>query len=829
MSRSILKQTSSNVPRMLPTRSTLSSGSLTESQEKKGFYEAGFGLVNPDSEYTNAYPGFEYIPTTVSPIFPKQSFEAPIKINNNGPMGLSDRASEYLDLIGNENFIDELVNRQDGISVFNEMLETIKSDPFNHQYKGITFDPKDYEVFNQIKSTGAGSFVEAALGPEAYANLTKIAKSNNYNENLLNALTEQARSQPGVAKILENKELSDIEKLSLVAQETGNYVKNNMALLGTVEQNGKLKPGLETSDAISIVFGKGSNEHFNGENGIFKSLQEPDYKDTRTAYFDISDPNSAGAALAKSLGVDINSSNPYSGAVITKDGVKFITGSELPSTDQYKKELDKIIKPNGQDQWANPSDSTSTNPEEHKPFADLLASESRQLSTENQGEKNKSSEKLENTYASLILKKFESGQDESLAEKLKPENGSIADYLDGITKTFNETQKTGFNINGRDPKDTLGKMSGLGKEVDKIISEFSGKGYTAGEIALLTAAGITNPDQMSPEQKKIFADYRAAENLEGRNTYAWYENKLNDYVQSGILPEYILKHKDAAERIININRNDGSMDNMNAYNLLSSVATLGHILENPETAYINGSGTYVRATGADDRDHNGAFGLNSGNRYNRGAPEAALSLFRFGDVGNLTIYTGNGMTDIECANRLNRTMRVHNGPYQVGARGELANVNDQNEVRGLGIIQISEEGHGNTNGNYGVAGGFDKSDSPRFKIYADLVKGTSFVLNCVACSNAGGNNSYAQTVIDNMSEHLQTHQKLYAFGAENPTPPGEDNKFLLPGVLAVALDTNSNRMIVGQGQKEISEESRLILTRYRMNDYGILVPIIGEA
>jgi len=825
MSRGIQKQNLFNFATML-SKSIVASGWLTKSkeEEKKRFYDFNFGAT-AHSETSNN-PISEYIPTIISPIFPTQSSEDPIKTNNNGPMELSDRASEYLDLIGNENFIDELVNRQDGISVFNEMLETIKSDPFNHQYKGITFDPKDYEVFNQIKSTGAGSFVEAALGPEADANLTKIAKSNNYNENLLNALTEQARSQPGVAKILENKELSDIEKLSLVAQETGNYVKNNMALLGTVEQNGKLKPGLETSDAISIVFGKGSNEHFNGENGIFKSLQEPDYKNTRTAYFDISDPNSAGAALAKSLGVDINSSNPYSGAVITKDGVKFITGSELPSSDQYKKELDKIIKPNGQDQWANPSDSTSTNPEEHKPFADLLASESRQLSTESQGEKNKSSEKLENTYASLILKKFESGKDESLTEKLKPENGSISDYLDGITKTFNETQKTGFNINGRDPKDTIGKMSGLDAETTQKISEnFSGKGYTAGEIALLTAAGITNPDQMSPEQKKIFADYRAAENLEGKNTYAWYDNKVKEYVQIGLLPEYILKHKDAAERIININRNDGSMDNINAFNLLSSVATLGHILENPETAYINGSGTYVRAASADNRDHNGAFGLNSGNRYNRGAPEAALSLFRFGDVGNLTIYTGNGMTDVEFANRLNRTLRVHNGPYQVGARGELANVNDQNEVRGLGVIQISEEGHGDTYGNYGVAGGFDRSDSSRFKIYAGLVKGPSFVLNCVACSNAGGNNSYAQTVIKNMSEHLQTHQKLYAFGAENKTPPGEDNIFLLPGVLAIALDTNSNRMIVGQGQKEISEKSRLVLTEYRMNEYGILVPI----
>jgi hypothetical protein len=309
--------------------------------------------------------------------------------------------------------------------------------------------------------------------------------------------------------------------------------------------------------------------------------------------------------------------------------------------------------------------------------------------------------------------------------------------------------------------------------------------------------------------------------MSGKNSFSWYEQKLNEYVQKGILPDYVLKHKSMAEQIMNIKKNDGSTDNMSAFNILGSVASIAHILENPKTAYEDGEGMYVRSTIADSKDNNGAFGMNSGNHYMRGNEESAFSLLAFGKIGNISIYSGNGMTDKEFTGRVNRLLRVNDGNYLINDNRSLVSNNDNERVRGLGLKHVSEEGHGNQSGNHGVIGSLDSSDTWRFKVYASLVRGDVFSLNCVACSNLGGNNSYGHVVLNEMAKDLGKHVRLYALGAEVPTPPQLDRLLHLNGHIAPALCTNSDRLVVNQGQRETSSDDMLVLSNYSRDSYNI--------
>ena len=421
-------------------------------------------------------------------------------------------------------------------------------------------------------------------------------------------------------------------------------------------------------------------------------------------------------------------------------------------------------------------------------------------------------EKLADIYAKVILHQINSGEDISINDSANMVSGSLASLATQTEIIFTNAQKSRLKINSNDFNQVFGKFSGLSTDmIDELLKNLE-KNYTTRELGVLLQAGKTNVNQLSDNDLFVMSLFNKYQKIDGKNNKNLYEADMKDLHEKGVLVNYLydtmpgsnMTYKQAAESIMNIPADSrGFFDGATGLNAIASVNTIAQILKDPENAFMNSEGFYARLTIADKKDHNGAFGLNTGNHYVRGNEEAAMTLLSNGKLGNITIYGGNGMTDNEFELRLRRLIMT--GTQLDGNRGQLNAITTNSNVRGLGLKHVSEEGHGNQRGNHGVVGSLDSGDHRRFKTYADLVKGDIFTLNCVACSNMGGNHSYGHTVLNEMAKHLPQNVRLYATGAEIPTPPKNDRLAHFKGHLAPGLMTNSDRLIAMQGQLAVNE------------------------
>lgn len=736
--------------------------------------------------------------------------------------GFSDKEIKLLEpLLENRDF-QRLIENNPGLA--REMLETIKSDPFNTNSGKSNFEKDNYEVLSELKSTGIESVLHAGLGDSLHDSLKSFSTQNDFNSKLYNSFLDQAMSNPEVQKILNDSSLNDRQKLQGVITNASDFVKNGMAQLGAIEVDGKLvSPGEDSTQAKLIVFGDADARNKFYEAGGAHDQAKKQNPNLTIAFMELGD-NENNNALAKSLGINTEniSSGDFNAAFITKKGYDPSDPAEF-----------KLNANNLQDSLKQFSEGLNDDDtgglltkEQTKDLDALRNNDAKSLSINSTDSKD--SDKVADLYSKMVLKKIVEGEDTSLDNALSLGSGSLASLATNVERKFNSAEKSGLNINANDTSEVLGKFSGLESDkISKLKSDLGGE-FDARTLGVLLQAGKTDSSQLDANDRDVLKLFDKYQGISGRNTEALYESDMKELHDKGILVDYLydkvpgssMTYKEAAESIMNIPSDSrGFFDGATGLNAIASVNTIAQILKDPENAFKEGEGFYARLTIADAKDHNGAFGLNTGNRYVRGNEEATMSLLSEGKIGNVTIYGGNGMTDDEFEKRVKRLMFT--GTELSGENGQLSAVADNSSVRGLGLKHVSEEGHGNTSGNHGVSGSMDSSDKHRFETYASLVKGDSFSLNCVACSNLGGNNSYGHVVLNEMAKHLGGNVRLYATGAEIPTPPRSDRITHFKGHIAPGLMTNSDRLIVMQGKQDVSDADMVKLSNAYRDEYNI--------
>lgn len=742
---------------------------------------------------------------------------------------LKSRLDELKDILKDTGFSDEDINLLKNVlenpdfqrliennpGLAREMLESIKSDPFNDTEK-VTFKKDNYELFAKLERTGIDSIIKGGLGDSLYNSLESFANQNDFNSQLYKSFLDQALASPEVQKILSDDSLNDREKLQGVIQNTSNFIKSGMENFGVLETNEKLvSPG----EPRLIVFGdtNARNEFFK-EGGAYDQAKAQN-PNLQIAFMELGSGNNN--ALAQSLGIDTNSisKGDFNAAFITQQGYNPNNPGQFKLNSAN---LQESLKKYSEDQ----NSKTSLSSELTKDWNTLKNNEVKALNINSSDSKD--NDVFADLYAKIVLKEVLAGKDTSLKDGLDLGKGTLAGIAAAAAKIFDTAKKSGLSLNANDVTQVLGKFSGLDQsKIAQLKADLGGK-YDARTLGVLLQAGKTSSADLNDNDHHLLKLFSKYQGIAGKNNEALYKKDMKDLFDRDILVNYLydkmpgsdITYKEAAEKIMNIPSDTrGFFDGATALNAIASVNTIAQILKDPLNAFKNGEGFYARLTIADAKDHIGAFGLNTGNRYVRGNEEATMSLLSQGKLGNVTIYGGNGMTDDEFEKRLKRLL--HTGTQLSGSKGELLAVADNSTVRGLGLKHVSEEGHGNTSGNHGVAGSLDSSDKHRFKTYASLVKGDSFTLNCVACSNMGGGNSYGHVVLNEMAKHLGKNVRLYATGAEVPTPPQRDRVAHFKGHIAPGLMTNSDRIIFMQGLKEVSDTDMIKLSNTYRDEYNI--------
>ena len=131
-----------------------------------------------------------------------------------------------------------------------EMLETIKSDPFNDLAgKKVDFKKDNYDIFSKQESTSIESTIKAGLGDGLFGSLENFSKQNNFNSKLYGNLLEQALANPEIKNLLNDESISGREKLQKLQTMTADFVKNGMVEFGAIEVDGKLR----TSGANTVT------------------------------------------------------------------------------------------------------------------------------------------------------------------------------------------------------------------------------------------------------------------------------------------------------------------------------------------------------------------------------------------------------------------------------------------------------------------------------------------------------------------------------------------------------------------------------------------------
>jgi hypothetical protein len=712
-----------------------------------------------------------------------------------------------------------------------EMLETIKSDPFNNLTgKKPEFKKDNYDVFSKQESTSIESTIKAALGDGLFGSLDNFAKQNNFNSKLYGNLLEQVLANPEIKNLLSDESLSGREKLQKLQTMTADFVKNGMVEFGAIEVDGKLRTsGANIDEAKVFVFGDAeAKSKFYEKGGQYDQAKEqnPHFK---FAFIEL-DGNKNSLELAKSLGIDGDkiSKGEFNAALISAKGYDPSNPGELLlKGDNFLNslsDLNKALKESSKDGWGNPLSKDLT-----KDLDALANGQAKSLNIDSSDSKDNN--KFADLYANTILKQITNGENHSLSEGLNLGSGSLADIASNAVSKFDKAEKSGLKLDSNNLTDVLGKFSGLeSNQISQLKQDLGGSGIdlNARSTAVLLQGGKTDAKDITANDKLVMSMFDKYQGIAGRNTESLYNSDMKELHSKGVLVDYLydkmpgssMTYREAAESIMNIPKDTkGFFDGATGLNAIGSVNTIAQILKDPENAFKDGNGFYARLTIADAKDHNGAFGLNSGNHYVRGNEEAAMSLLSGSKIGNITIYAGNGMTDDEFTKRIQRL--INTDTKIDGDRGQLAALSENSSVRGLGLKHVSEEGHGNPNGNHGVSGSMDSGDKDRFQIYSSLVKGDSFSLNCVACSNLRGENSYGHAVLNGMAEHLAKNVRLYATGAEIDTPPGKDRVTHFKGHIAPGLMTNSDRLIVMQGKQEVNDADLIQLSNAYLDKYNI--------
>lgn len=740
----------------------------------------------------------------------------------------------FIDLMNNDEFVDRLRNNDPAAR---EMLETIKSDPFKFDevMKQNNFDKDNYEVFSGMESTGMQNVVKAGLDDESYKALNDFANSTantGVNSALMETLVDEALSNPKLKEILENTEMGGREKLQAIQKESAKFVKENMQAFGLTEDKEGVLRTTEAGKENLYIFGDAAAKEKLAD-GLLDKIKEG--HDNRNVIFiqthDV-DGNKLSNAENLARGFDVTLDDLREGdmsvAVVNNTGYDPMSPSNklIDSTDgsDLVDTLEQIKNESQSDEdWGNAVPKN----EAYERLKAIDVDKYEGLSIDSTGEK---ADGFADQYAELVIKDILEGKDKTLEDSLEVSSDSLAAIADGIDIKLDKVEKSGFKMSN-DFQDAIGKFAGMD---DAKVSELSSElgSFGTKKAGMLLQVGKTDKADLTDNDQYLLDLYDKFENIQGKNTKDLYESTLDDLQGRGIVVDYLDEefkdgqtYREVAEDIMNMPGGEARafFDGATALNMIGSVNTIAQILHDGDRAFENGEGFYGRLTIADSKDHNGAFGLNTGNRYVRGNEEAVMSLMSGGKIGNITLYAGDGrngkaIDDDEFTKRMNRLMRKGT-EYQ--SNGNLANTNDGGEVRGLGLKHMSEEGHGNTRGNHGIVGSMDSGDKDRFATYASLVKGDSFSLNCVACSNMGGGDSYGKNVLEGMSQHLGKHVRLYGTGAEVPTPPRDDGASVFGGHFAPWLKTNSDRLVMAQGKQDIDAQTKMHLNNVYHDEYGI--------
>lgn len=412
----------------------------------------------------------------------------------------------------------------------------------------------------------------------------------------------------------------------------------------------------------------------------------------------------------------------------------------------------------------------------------------------------------------------------SRSEDISPgADHAISNYLNKVEDiSINNGKASKESIKyGSDFGWSLGYLSGLDKStVSELESTFKNLGFGSSLSTLAITAGIRDASDITDAHKTIFADFSKQGNERG-NAFEKYRSLLDKYMEQGIISKELAPYISKAEEIGNYSKS--MTRSVGAFALLGSTVTMAKILKDPETAYNNGRGISVGSAIDQKKDHNGAFFGGSARGDYEGARALLGSLGDNTDIGHIEIYLGKGMTDTEFFKRID-TLNSQASSYSIGNNGSLTAQNGDTSDARAPWISLRQEGHGNPNGSYGVSGAFDKSDGAKLAKFGEKVYGSSFVLNCVACSNMKGSNSYGEWAANTISSEAAKNTQIFSHGAGVDTPLYKTHAFLGPGGIAQSLvGVAAPRIATTQGKTEITSEEKESMSTWGVDQQGLIV------
>jgi hypothetical protein len=408
---------------------------------------------------------------------------------------------------------------------------------------------------------------------------------------------------------------------------------------------------------------------------------------------------------------------------------------------------------------------------------------------------------------------------------LAGEEHAVANYLDKVINLETDSQraeKKSINYNSQDPNWALGYMSGLDnstvRELDTKMKEL---GFNSNALSTLAiTSGIRESSDITDAHKTIFEDY-SKHALNRNGSFQAYRSLLDKYINSGFISPEVAKHVNDAEKILNYDKN--MTRSTGPFALLGSTITVAKILSDPENAYQGGRGISVGTAIASTKDGNGAFYGGDARGDFEGARAVLGSLGDKTDFGHIEVYLGSGMSDKEFYRRIDALNSSAEG-YNIAANGSVTPVNGNTNEARAPWIGMRQEGHGNPNGSYGVNGAFDKSDGAEVSKFAEKVYGGSFVLNCVACSNMRGGNSYGEWFANTVANKAAKNTQIISHGSGVDTPLYKGHVFLGPGGIGHSLvGVNAPRIATTQGKSEINESQKEDMKNWGLDKYGMIV------